>query len=252
MGCSSTSPGDPTRPARQPQPPRSVPAAAAWRRTRSVSAAKSAAVTGRAGRNVGGASHPAWSAAGRKTPSVTHAWRCTWLLSAEPKRCRKEMPPCRGRDALGVLAASGTPAAAHNSLSTSSRKIFVSAATARGFPPGEPTLEVVRHDLAERRLLGPAGLVTAGRRGAAMGTASDSRGKPCDRGDHGRTGRWTAVVNGRTLSAGRSRSPPAVRKAHGPPRLFPSGDFRTSSPQSVGGPARWHGLAPGRGTCRLA
>ena len=33
------------------------------RRTRSVSAAKSAAVTGRAGRNVGGASHPAWPAA---------------------------------------------------------------------------------------------------------------------------------------------------------------------------------------------
>jgi len=42
------------------------------------------------------------------------------------------MPPSRGRDALGVLAASATPAAAHNSLSTSSRKIFVSAATARG------------------------------------------------------------------------------------------------------------------------
>ena len=42
------------------------------------------------------------------------------------------MPPSRGRDALGVLAASATPAAAHSSLSTSSRKIFVSAATARG------------------------------------------------------------------------------------------------------------------------
>jgi hypothetical protein len=58
------------------------------RRTRSVSAAKSAAVTGRAGRNVGGASKPASAAAGTKTPSVTHAWRCTWWLSAEPKRWR--------------------------------------------------------------------------------------------------------------------------------------------------------------------
>jgi len=38
--------------------------------------------------------------------------------------------PRAGR--TGVLAASGAPAAARNSLSTSSRKIFVSAATARG------------------------------------------------------------------------------------------------------------------------
>jgi hypothetical protein len=80
-----------------------------------------------------------------------------------------------------------------------------------GFPPGEPALEVLRHDLVERRLLGPTPLVTAGRRGGAMGTASDSRGKPCDRSDHGRTGRWTAGVNGRTLSAGRGGSPEAGR-----------------------------------------
>ena len=39
--------------------------------TRSVSAARSAWVIGLAGRNVGGALLPAWSAAGRKTPSVT-------------------------------------------------------------------------------------------------------------------------------------------------------------------------------------
>ena len=45
-----------------------------------MSAAKSAAVTGRAGRNVGGASHPGSAAARTKTPSVTHAWRCTWWL----------------------------------------------------------------------------------------------------------------------------------------------------------------------------
>jgi len=46
-----------------------------------------------------------------------------------------------------------------------------------------------------------------------MWSASDSRGEPCDRGDHGRTGRWTAQVNSRTLSAGRSGSPPADRNA---------------------------------------
>jgi len=58
--------------------------------------------------------------------------------------------------------------------------------------PLEPALEVLRDDSVERRLLGPTPLVAAGRRGAAMGTTSDSRGKPCDRGDHGRTGWWTA------------------------------------------------------------
>jgi hypothetical protein len=56
-------------------------------------------------------------------------------------------------------------------------------------------------------------LVTAGRRGASVRAASASRGKPCDRGDHGRTGRWTAEVNGRTLSAGRSGSPPDICRA---------------------------------------
>jgi hypothetical protein len=61
-----------------------------------------------------------------------------------------------------------------------------------GFPPLEPALEVLGDDLVERRLLGAAALVAAGRRGAAVRAASASRGKPCDRGDHGRTGRWTA------------------------------------------------------------
>ena len=42
------------------------------------------------------------AAAGTKTPSVTQACRCTWWLSAEPKRCRKEMPPSRGRAAIGL------------------------------------------------------------------------------------------------------------------------------------------------------
>ncbi len=46
-----------------------------------------------------------------------------------------------------------------------------------------------------------------------MWSASDSRGEPCGRGDHGRTGGWTAKVNSRTLSAGRSGSPPADRNA---------------------------------------
>ena len=81
------------------------------RRTRAVSAARSAWVIDRAGRNAGGVSPPARSAAGMKTPSVTHAWGCTWWLSAEPKRCRKEMPPSLGREALGVSAVAVTPEA---------------------------------------------------------------------------------------------------------------------------------------------
>jgi hypothetical protein len=64
----------------------------------------------------------------------------------------------------------------------------------------------------ERRLLGTTTLVAAGRRGAALGTAAASRGKPCDRGDHERTCRRTPLVNFRTLHAEWRRSPPAVRK----------------------------------------
>ena len=75
----------------------------ARRRTRSVSAARSAWLIGRTGRNAGEASHPAPSAAGTKTPSVAHTCRCTWWLSAEPKRWRKETAPSLGRDALGEV-----------------------------------------------------------------------------------------------------------------------------------------------------
>jgi hypothetical protein len=64
----------------------------------------------------------------------------------------------------------------------------------------------------ERCLLGAAPLVTAGRRGASVRAVSASLRKPCDRGDHRRTSRWTASVNIRTLSAGRRGSPPADRK----------------------------------------
>jgi hypothetical protein len=56
--------------------------------------------------------------------------RCTWWLSAEPKRCRKEMPPSRGQQDAGASLV--TPAAVHSDRSISSRKIFVRAATARG------------------------------------------------------------------------------------------------------------------------
>ena len=73
-------------------------------RTRSVSAARSAWLIGRAGRNAGGVSHRAPSAGGTKTPSVAHTCRCTWRLSAEPKRCRKDTAPSRGRAAAGALA----------------------------------------------------------------------------------------------------------------------------------------------------
>ena len=48
--------------------------------------------------------------------------------------------------------------------------------TLSGFPPDEPTLEVLRHDLVERRLLGAAPLVTAGRRGASVRTAREKSG----------------------------------------------------------------------------
>ena len=61
-----------------------------------------------------------------------------------------------------------------------------------GFAPREPTLEVLRHDPVERRLLWAASLVTAGRRGAPVRAVSASRGTPCDRGNHRRTGGWTA------------------------------------------------------------
>ncbi|MBL6830326.1 MAG: pyridoxine 5'-phosphate synthase [Pirellulales bacterium] len=61
-----------------------------------------------------------------------------------------------------------------------------------GVSPLKPALEVLGDDLVERRLLGPATLVAAGRRGTAVRAASALRRKPCDRGDHGRTGRWTA------------------------------------------------------------
>jgi hypothetical protein len=58
-------------------------------------AAKSAAVSGRVGRNAAGPSGPAGSS--RKTPSVTTACRWAWRLSPEPKRWRKETAPSRGR-----------------------------------------------------------------------------------------------------------------------------------------------------------
>ena len=74
------------------------------RRTVSVSEARSAWEIGRAGRNAGEASHPAPSAADTKTPSVAHTCRCTWWLSAEQKRCRKETAPSRGRAAAGAQA----------------------------------------------------------------------------------------------------------------------------------------------------
>ena len=70
------------------------------RRTRSVSAARSPWVSGRAGRNAGGPSGPCGP--GRKTPSVTAAWRWAWRLSPEPKRWRKETAPSRGRVHGGV------------------------------------------------------------------------------------------------------------------------------------------------------
>jgi CRISPR/Cas system-associated exonuclease Cas4 (RecB family) len=78
-----------------------------------------------------------------KTPSVAHTCRCTWWFSAEPKRCKKEMAPSRGRAAAGAAASIVTSAAVLSSRSISARKIFVRAATASG------RLEPVRGLLAE-------------------------------------------------------------------------------------------------------
>ena len=97
------------------------------RRTLSVSAAKSDWVIARAGRNAGGRSH-----VGTKTPSVAHAWRCTWRLRADPQRCRKETAPSRRRAMLGLSPARVGPAAVQCSRSISSMKILVRAATALG------------------------------------------------------------------------------------------------------------------------
>ena len=54
-----------------------------------------------------------------KTPSVAHTCRCTWWFSAEPKRCKKEMAPSRGRAAAGAAASIVTAAAALSSRSIS-------------------------------------------------------------------------------------------------------------------------------------
>jgi len=51
---------------------------------------------------------PASSAAGTKTPSATHAWRCTWWLSAERDSCG--VPP---RRSLARAAGSGLPVPRH-------------------------------------------------------------------------------------------------------------------------------------------
>ena len=51
---------------------------------------------------------------------------------------QKEMPPSRGREALGVSAAGVTPEAVGRDRSISSRKLFVSAATALGRSPSMP------------------------------------------------------------------------------------------------------------------
>ncbi len=66
------------------------------RRTFSVSVARSTWLISRAGRNADGP-----STVGKKMRSVAHAWRCTWRLRADPKRCRKETAPSRGRATLG-------------------------------------------------------------------------------------------------------------------------------------------------------
>ena len=89
-----------------------------------------------------------------------------------------------------------------------------------GFAPLEPAFEVLGDDLVERRLLGPTPLVAAGRRGAAMWPASDSPRKPCDRGDHGWTGRSTLVIDTGSIHGGRS-APTQPNRTLGPRDPYP-------------------------------
>ncbi|MFN9954281.1 MAG: hypothetical protein ACK55I_14390, partial [bacterium] len=89
-----------------------------------------------------------------------------------------------------------------------------------GFSPLEPTLEVLRHDLVKRGLLGTATLVAACRRGAGMRPEAGPRGKRGGGSDHGQTGGWTGRVIVRTLFV--RYSPPPV----GPPSRSDSGSGR--------------------------
>jgi hypothetical protein len=69
---------------------------------------------------------------------------------------------------------------------------------------GEPALEALRHDLVERRLLGAAALVTAGRRGAGVRTRERPRGKRGKRGDHSGTRGVAEYIHARTRLRERS------------------------------------------------
>ena len=76
------------------------------------------------------------------------------------------MPPSRGRADAGVAASLVTPAAAQSSRSISSRKIFVSTATARGARHAdrageaeaeEPALEIAAEFVLDVSRHGPLG-----------------------------------------------------------------------------------------------
>ena len=86
---------------------------------------------GLAGRKAGGPSGPCGP--GRKTPSVTAAWRWAWRLSPEPKRWRKETAPTRGRGDGGVAWFE------QSSFSISARKILLTDGVRPDSRPG-------RHD----------------------------------------------------------------------------------------------------------
>ncbi len=82
------------------------------------------------------------------------------------------MPPSRGREALGVSAAGFPPAAASRNRSISARKIFVSAATARG-----RSVRKTRHRFGTE-----GGRITVGATRHTMNVVGvDSRGCQCFR-----------------------------------------------------------------------
>ena len=73
-----------------------------------------------------------------KNPSVTRVPEVDVVVERRTEAVAGEMPPSLGREARGVSAAAVTPEAVIRVRSISSRKILVTAATARGRSARKP------------------------------------------------------------------------------------------------------------------
>ena len=154
------------------------------------------------------------SAAGTKTPSVTRVPEVDMMVERRTEAVQKgdaAEPRAGGCGGGGVARAACR--SAEQSLDLV-KKDLREGGDGRG-SVGQKAPQPLRH--------GDHPLPHRYRRDAAGPQCGRRRPcrKPCDRGDHGRTGRWTAGVNSRTLSAGQSGSPSADRKARRPSK--PSG-----------------------------